>query len=154
MSTLVFSYSKGSEIGIKANNIMSGRLKYTKQAIEEYGINLFGKDIEWKGWGGYGYIEKEIFKYNYVDIAYFKILFDKGLIFLLLYIIGYTSYMRKITNSNEKILVFINIIILIWGMIEPSILELAKNPFLILQAIYFFQLGNNIELSNFRKFIR
>lgn len=151
---LVYSYSKGSEIGIRANKIMSSRLKYTQQAIEKYGINILGKEIDWNGWGGYGYIEQENFEYNYVDIAYFKILFDKGCILLILYIMGYTMYMKKITDSNEGILVFINIIILIWGMIEPSILELGKNPFIILIAIYLFELGKNVELSNCRNFYK
>ena len=46
MSILTFSYSKGSNIGISANKVLSSRLKYTQQAIEEYGISMFGKDID------------------------------------------------------------------------------------------------------------
>ena len=46
-----YLYSKGNPIGFSINKILSGRLLYTKNAFQQYGITLFGQPIDWKGWG-------------------------------------------------------------------------------------------------------
>lgn len=151
-STLIMLilYVNKSDIAVKINEIMSGRLQLTCNAIAEHGIPLFGKEIKWYGWGGYGYVEQENFKYNFVDIAYFKIIFDNGLIFLVCFLISYTMYMKKIADDNDIILIFVNVIILIWGIIEPNILEVAKNPFIISMVIYIINKGKNIYIPDFK----
>ena len=146
---LVIQYSNKTVIGIKADRIMSERLKYTEKAINDYGIPLFGKQIKWQGWGGYRYVELENFEYNFVDIAYFKMIFDKGIIFLIIYLALYSLYMKKIYDKKNFVLIFVNIIILIWGMIEPNILELGKNPFIVLMIIEL--IGDDVKIDSFIK---
>ena len=138
---LLVLYSKNINIAIKINKIMSDRLNLSIKAIHSYGIPLLGKDIKWYGWGGHGYIYQKDFEYNFVDIAYLKILFDYGLLFLILYILSYTMYMKKIVTNKERVFIIINILILIWGMIEPGMLEVSKNPFIILILSNVFNLG-------------
>lgn len=86
------------------------------------------------GWGGYGYINKEKmkdFKYNYVDSSYARIVLDCGIIFtgviLLLYTIALLNYSKK----GKKAECFIILVVLLWCFIEPIIIDIGRNIFVI-----------------------
>ena len=59
MHILVIMYANNNVIANKANKLISDRIKLTYQAYRNYDVNLFGNNIKWQGWGGYGYIEQE-----------------------------------------------------------------------------------------------
>lgn len=102
-NSLTYAYSKNYNNIDKVDKLLSGRLEFTAKAYEEYGVPIFGKDIKWHGWGGYGYVnleEMDEFEYNFVDSSYAKIIFDYGIIYMILVIFAYQYMLRK--NFNEK----------------------------------------------------
>lgn len=115
----------------KINEIFSDRIYYARQAIRNYRITPFGKQIKWYGWGGFGYIEQKDFLYNYVDISYIKMLLDCGVTTLMLFIISYIFTLREMLKKNDYYSVYILLIVLLWGILEPNILNISINIFIV-----------------------
>lgn len=131
---VTFLYDKGSSFGININNLLSGRLFYTRNAFQEYGISLFGQSIDWKGWGGLGYVDTENisnFIYNYVDISYARMVFDYGIIPTILILVMYSFALVKNVKEKKYWMYFTLIFICIWSTIEPYLFNLSKNIFIL-----------------------
>ena len=127
---LIIMYANNSPIANKANKLLSNRIKLTYQAYRNYDVKLFGDDIKWYSWAGYGYSETdEDFTYNLVDTAYSRMIFDYGLIFSALLILGYREILIKNYNEKNYWLLFVIIFVLIWAFLEPIILNIGRNAF-------------------------
>ena len=137
---LNIGFINGNSKVYKVNSILSNRIKYSSDATLEYGIEPFGEDIEWYGWGKYGYsknIDYKNFKYNYVDSSYSRILFDYGYITAAIIIVLYTILLYDLYKKKKYNYIFIITIILLWSFIDPIILNIGQNPFLLIFANYF-----------------
>ena len=133
--SIVFAF-KSENINIKAyankaDIILSGRVFYTAKAFDEHRITAFGEPIEWFGWGGKGYDSKvsnnNTFEYNFVDSSYPRILFDFGIVFTIIILTGYSLLLMHYIKNNDLVMFSIIIIVLIWALIEPSIVDIQKN---------------------------
>ena len=143
---LIVLFNFKNTIAIKINDLLSGRLYYANEALKNYDITLFGEDIDWHGWGGYGYIKIEDFSYNFVDIAFMKMLFDYGLITLVSFIVLYTFSIVKYIKEKDYFLTYILILLLIWSLIEPNILDIGMNTFII-SFSFFLNIGEIKQVS-------
>ena len=56
-------------------------------------------------------------------------IFDYGLIFSVLLILGYREILIKNYNDKNYWLLFVIIFVLIWAFLEPIILNLGRNAF-------------------------
>ena len=74
------------------------------------------------------------FRYTYVDSSYAKMVFDYGLLFSILVIIAYTLILSDKFEKEEYWDVFILLFVLGWAFIEPCIINLGSNIFIILLA--------------------
>lgn len=132
---LTYAYSKNYSNMDKINNLFSDRLELTSRAYKENGVPIFGKDIKWYGWGGYGYVNLEDmdkFNYNFVDSSYAKLIFDNGIIYMLLVIFAYT-YILIYNFKNKSYWAVISLLfVLIWSFIEPYIINIGRNPLTLL----------------------
>lgn len=121
-----------NQLTSRINDLLSGRIYFAKQALQNYEITPFGKKIEWYGWGGYGYIEQENFSYNFVDISYIKILLDYGVITLILLVASYILSINEWIKRKDYYSVYALLIILLWACIEPNIINISMNIFILL----------------------
>lgn len=129
----------------KIDSVLSKRITYAEQAYKKNGIGLFGKEIEWYGLAGYGYIETDDnYNYNFVDNSYARILLDYGLIFTIIIIIGYTRLLLYCCDKKNMVLYIIITIILIWSFVEPYIVNISRNIFVI---SFILLLRENIKAS-------
>lgn len=128
---LIFMYRIGSPWIKEIDKILTGRLNYTNIAIEKYGITLLGQKIKWQGWGGYGYTVFEQFDYNFVDNSNMKILLNYGIVSLATLLYVFTKKLVNEYNKKDYYLIYCLIIVLLWAFIEPSLLELDKNIFML-----------------------
>ena len=144
-----YLYTKGNPIGFSINKILSGRLLYTKNAFQQYGITLFGQPIDWKGWGGFGYVDTENmvgFIYNYVDISYARIIFDYGIIPTIIILLVYTVALVKSVKEKNYWLFTVLVFVCIWSSIEPYLFNIGKNIF-ILSFVPIFNFGKIKQLD-------
>ncbi len=133
---LIFLPTK-SVIFERADTLLSRRIINSKNAYEKYGIHPFGKKIEWKGWGGYGYIKTEKnYEYNYVDNSYARILLEYGIIFTIILVYGYIKLLLYCSDKNIVLYIIIGII-LIWSFVEPCIVNISRNIFVISFSLLF-----------------
>ena len=143
---LTIMYANNNVIANKVNKTLSNRIKLTYQAYRNYDVKLFGNDIKWYSWAGYGYrgVDEE-FTYNLVDSAYARTIFDYGLVFSALLILGYREILIKCYNEKKYWLLFVIIFVLIWSFLEPIILNIGRNMF-VLALIPLLDIGQ-IDLS-------
>lgn len=133
------------------NFLLSNRLQLNVNAVEEYGITLFGSEIKWIG-------QTESFKkidedYNYVDSSYFKILLNYGII-----IFGFVLYcMMKIIDNAYKeedyLLVMLLAISLVYCFFDSWLIAIQFNTFLFFLSdiLYPFKLEKKLLTDEIEK---
>lgn len=141
---IVMQYPKGG-IWKDVNKALSGRLRQTYDDVVQYGIEPFGEDIEFLGLGIRQKIEYGTYKSNYVDNEYIQLMFSHGYVFIisfivLLNILLYMLYKKK--RYNEVLLCSIY---LLFGLINPRIVNILYCPilFLIIPTILEYKKNNN-----------
>ena len=144
---MIFLYSSNFKFMIPINEMLSDRLSLSSNAIQKYGVPIFGTKIKWFGWSGVGYVNIKNFEYNFVDNAYIYIMLNYGVLFLITLIVQYFIYFKKLLKNNRYLLIIINIIILIWAFVEPNLLEVGKNAFII-ELSYIFNDGICLRFKN------
>ena len=119
----LFLYRFGTEVGELLNTLVTGRLRLADKAWDEFGITIFGQKILWVTENQW---MSEI-EYDYVDSSFLNILFNYGIILILLIIVGYYLLGRKKLSNN----IFYTLMIVILGIhciYDPQLLEISHNP--------------------------
>ena len=81
MLAVMLLYSRGTNIGFKLDNLMSGRLKYIFEAWQMHGLKVFGAFFEQIG-NGFSLVKPD--GYNFIDSSYPLMLMRYGWVFTLL----------------------------------------------------------------------
>ena len=145
--SLVSLYKANTDIGIKINQVMTGRLKLADRAITKEGISIFGKYIDWIYSGE---IQPGQLMYC-VDMAYIKIFLENGLIWTILSCIAYIYLMKKLIDDNKIDEMLLVVFFLVIGLGENCILRFFFNFTLILLWKYIDKEENQISISGFIK---
>lgn len=119
----LFLYRFGTEVGELLNTLVTGRLRLADKAWDEFGITVFGQKVLWVTENQW---MSEI-EYNYVDSSFLNILFNYGIILILLIIVGYYLLGKKKLSNN----IFYTLMIGILGIhciYDPQLLEISHNP--------------------------
>lgn len=129
-------YSPGEKIWDMLNSLLSGRLSLADGNLKELPITMFGQAIEWKGFSlGEGLLEiTKDYQYNNVDCSYLRILFDYGIVGLLITLGLYTIGMYKAVKAQDPLLLWSYIVVLLFCLTEQWMIELSFNPFILLAA--------------------
>lgn len=126
---LHWNYNIENEIWRKLNTLLSNRLELGYQAIQTYGISLFGQNIHWIGFSIGRDTTSKAIGYNYVDCSYLQIMLEYGVIFLIAIVSIYMVAVYRAVKREDYYLVCILLIVLVFGITEPRLLNLAFNPF-------------------------
>ena len=119
-------YREGNVFWDSLNTLLSGRLSLGYNAIDKYGITLFGTDIAWVGLG-IGTPSGAI--YNYVDCSYVQTLLSRGIIFLAIIIGAYTYVMYKAVKISDFYLQTVLLFVLLHSITEPRLFDISYNVF-------------------------
>ena len=114
------------------NSLLTDRIRLTANAIRNYGIHLFGNNIEWIGFGGSTDTDSLLASYNFVDSSYGYILVNFGIIIFCITIFLFVICSKYLRRTEGKIRCFIFGIVLLYCFIEPRLLEVHVNTFLFL----------------------
>lgn len=133
LSIVVFSnYNPANPTWIKMNDILSDRLELSKDAIDTYGLTLFGKEIEWIGYTIDRPNKSMAVGYNYVDSSYLQLTLVYGIIFIIVVLSIYAYAIYKSFEAKDYYAVVIYVIILTFSLTEPRLMNFAYNPFALL----------------------
>lgn len=120
----------------KINDALNNRLIYGRMGFLNYGIKLFGQQIEWVG--NTITADSTAGTYNYVDCSYMRILLDNGIAYMLAVVALYTRMIVRAVKKSDLWLVFIAIFVLIHSFTEPRLMELTFN---CIPVLAFLKLG-------------
>lgn len=134
--TVSYFYQSSNHIFELANRALSQRLRLSHLAIERYGIHLLGNRVTEYGFGGSnGY---HVFNkigmgegYFYIDSSLLRLFVIYGFLVAVIIIWVMTVISLRSIVTREYRLAGIMVIVTISSLIEPHLLDLAFNPFLI-----------------------
>lgn len=149
MSSLFLSYEYLENKGYTfvLNILLSNRLMLAAKAIYEQGIHLFGTVVSWVGNGGRGYTFESYAGYNFVDNSYMYILITYGIVAVVGVVILYTLALKWIFEAQNNKLCFIIVLVVLYGLIEPRLIEIYFNPFVLVVALQIYEKREYIKKS-------
>ena len=132
ISVLIFFFDKSTFVSETINDLLTNRIQLSYDAVQKYGIKLFGQAINWVG--GAIYFEKEYVDYNYVDSSYMQIMLSYGIVLLIAIIIGYYLIGRMIVKEKAWYLGLVIILSAVHSTFDPQLMWIQYN-------VYFLTLG-------------
>ena len=144
---IVCMYSVGG-VFYKINSLLSNRLSQTYKVLQQYGIKIFGTNIEFIG---NGIIDK--MKYgsqitsNYVDNEYIQVLFSYGWIFALSFILLLNAVLIYLYKKHEYKKILICFIYLMFGLLNPRIINVLYSPimFILVHEVISYLKSKNLK---------
>lgn len=129
MVALMFWFNPENAVMQKVNVFLTGRLQNAHNALEEYGISMWGTAFDMIGNGGN---TARHLGYNFVDSSYCMVLIRYGLaVFLVMCALHLICSWRAKEKGQRRLLIALALIA-IHNAIEHHFLELAYNFFLLL----------------------
>lgn len=118
--------------GTGLNSFFSGRISLTQQALDLYGVNLFGSIVQWVTQSGIRSGAYASSQYLYVDCSYMNILINYGLVFFVVLMVGLAVVAYKATRRCGSIFGLAFVIFAVHGIVDPQLLDLHYCTFLLL----------------------
>lgn len=126
---LMVVYQGGGLLGT-LNNVLTNRLYYAHKGYLDYGVTLFGQQIQMTGWGGGKIVWAE--NYFYIDNSYANILLRFGVVsFLMVLVVCSLPYARL--RGNCGVVAVLIAVIAVASFINEHLMGLSYN-FLALMA--------------------
>ena len=144
MNGLVIAYRQGNPIAVKLNGILSDRLALSVEAINKYGIGIWGRPLEMTGWGGSAFARPEYF---FVDISYVQVLIRFGVIALVILNILWVLMTRKAFKIRDTRLALALSLIAVNCAIEHHVLQLNYDIFIVISFAILSVQGTENEYS-------
>ena len=126
MLFFIYQYKKGSNIGIRLDELLDFRLSYGASALKEYGIKFFGTNFEMVGYGG-GLISNSN-KYNFLDSSYINVLIRYGLAMLVAFLVMWLVVMKKAIKINDRRVLMVMAVIAVHSFEEHHWVDVVYNP--------------------------
>ncbi len=126
--SITYLYSINNHFGIVVNNVTSNRIYSIYYFLKTYGIHLFGSKLY--------LVSSEMAQLNGIksfilDNSFMNVMIQYGLcVYVILYFLFKKTF-HKLFQDNNKILIVIFIILMIYGIMETGTIKIIYNPFLL-----------------------
>lgn len=134
---LSIHYRSGKKWMEELNRLLSSRLTLGKAGYWDYGVQLWGRRIEWIG--GTNEFEDFVKSYNYVDSSFLQILLQCGLVFLLFLIGVFMALGVKTAIRRDTYFVLVLIIFAVHSTFDPQIIWMEFNSFVMLYSYFYWK---------------
>lgn len=121
-------YDDDSEIWLKIDAVLSGRLAMGKVALHNYNITAFGQYVIEKGFGGSTDWPDNYF---FIDCSYISMGIKFGIIFLILIFVIYTIVLKRCLDTRKLFWCIVLVVVAIQSATEHHFIQYWYNPFLI-----------------------
>lgn len=140
-------FDPGSKNFLLLNNLLSNRLSIVNSMMSEYPLTAFGNKILQNGFGGaFGQnFDSNLNTYLYIDSSYLRLMMMFGILTTILLIWGLTWALKKVPDQEFLLIIAV---ILISGLVEQHMIEIAYNPFFIILATLYFKTRSAEKLKN------
>ncbi len=128
MFYLSYFFTWSSSFFVKLNELFSMRLFFGKNALDTYGLHLFGtNEAKFIGYGG---STETVFSYNYVDSSYIQMLFYYGGASVVLLVVIYVLASRIVYKQGLFLFLALLSLITVNCMIEAFWIRPSYNIFM------------------------
>lgn len=131
MFAMTFAYSKDNSFLSSIDNIITNRLMYGQKAINESGLSLFGKSLEFVGNGGTEVLPSKD-EYNFPDCSFVYVMLCYGI--AVLAVIVFAHVYACINQGNNIYLMYAIALVSLNCMISHHLLDISYNPFILCLA--------------------
>lgn len=133
------------KISNNLNDLLTGRIAYSKSFLDNYGISLFGQNIDVLSWAD----SKNIVGSSpmILDSSFMRLLINLGLIPSIIYFLLTAITVHVLFKKNELSLIVSIIIFQIFGFSQGQTLQITINYTLLLYGLAF-KVGKNRENNN------
>ena len=128
MFVMTFAYSKDNGFLNSIDNIITNRLMYGQKAINESGLSLFGKNLEFVGNGGTEVLPSKD-EYNFPDCSFVYVMLCYGIIILAVMVFAHIY--ACINQGNNIYLMYAIALVSLNCMISHHLLDISYNPFIL-----------------------
>ena len=122
------------------NLLLSGRLYYTRNSFERYGVRPFGQHIDFAANSidsrGVLRVDTGAYDTNVIDNAYFHILIEYGWVVLVLCLFAFTMLGWRAKARGDWRMLLVLSILAVHSLIDPQLIDLQYNSFLLLIVSY------------------
>lgn len=125
---LMVVYSDVGFLGF-LNNLLTGRLHWAHLGFEQYGLTLFGQEIDMQGWGRGVVLWAE--DYFYIDCSYVKILLRFGVVTLIAVLVVATRGARRAFRKRDYYLLAILVLAALAAFVNEHLMDLCYNIFIL-----------------------
>ena len=129
MNGLMLAYRAGNPFAVKINGLMSNRLMLAANALNDYGISLFGKPLPQVGNGGSAFARPD---YYFVDISYNLILLQFGVVAIILVNILWVMMTRKAFKIGDRRLALALALVAFNAVSEHHITQINYDIFIVM----------------------
>lgn len=148
---LVFWFVSNSANSLYADDTLRtfySRFRLGSQAIQQYGIHLFGsRDIEFVGTAAI-YFEKTGKKYFTVDCFYIQLLVKYGIVPSLFFFVYYISCIKATLRERDSDILVILVILAFYSISESMILAVPTSFVFIISSQYIFKRRKSVVRKN------
>ncbi len=131
MVLLTVCYSPDTDVMVQADQLLSNRLRLGREAMDRYGVTLFGTPFPQQGFGGTAAWSWAL-EYNFIDCSYVLVLVRYGLVSLLAVCVNSVYMGKKALECGNRRLLLAAALVAVHSMIEHHLPEAAYNFFLLL----------------------
>ena len=129
---MVINFDPTSEFQSNLNHALSNRLYISNYVVEEEGIPLFGKEMEWIGFGRTGNNIEET--YNWVDMSCIKDTIDYGVVFSVIFTGGWIYMFYDQIKKKNKYGILVVMVLMLSCIIEYRSFLPYIYPIILLMA--------------------
>lgn len=162
-ASFLLGIDASSPVGQAADSVLSGRLKYTQQAFQEYPVLVAGnKDLHYStrqyfedGTIATGYYTNDKTfvpaPYLYVDCSYLSILLRSGPVVLVIVLTLFTVLNFYLGKRNNWTIVLLLVVWAVHSIVDPQLIYLHYSPLPLLLAKPWFDatgLGKHVRIGN------
>ncbi|WP_367342070.1 hypothetical protein [Limosilactobacillus sp.] len=115
---------------LRLDQLVSGRLTISHQALGKYGISWFGQHLTERGWGfGAAHVNDQ--NYFFIDSSFMRMVIISGLVLGIIVVFWMTKISWQSIQAEDYALAAIIVILTISAMVEQHLLEIDYDPFLL-----------------------
>ena len=121
-------------LGQLLDRLLTKRIQYMTAGFRNYGVHLFGKNIQWVGFGGSDNTDSLLESYNFVDNSYARILMNYGILIFILLLVILIVMSRAVRIQYQDGRIILVLCVLMYCFVEPRLTDIYVNPFLFAAA--------------------
>lgn len=121
------------------NSFLTNRIQLVVNAVKNYGIHIWGQNIEWIGYGGNTDLASFEGIYNFVDCSYASIILNYGIIVFAGILVLVTITGKDLRKKRQYHKCFLYFMMLVYCFIEPRLIEIQVNTLLFIMAPFIYK---------------